>query len=85
MNDAAAEVGQSEVDNMTAKSNAEIFFDSMVYTSQCVSFCEQSVRDWTVEVSFEGRGLEWYVSELFGEVEGARFQMVRCRGSGPSF
>ena len=49
----------------------------MVYTSQCVSFCEQSVQDWAVGVSSEGGGLEWYVSELLDEMEDVRFRMVR--------
>ena len=70
VNEAAAEVGRSDVDS-DGKLQGRYFFDTAVYASQRISFWEQLVREWALEVE----GLEWYVSGLLDE-EDSHSQMI---------
>jgi hypothetical protein len=75
VNEAAAEVGRSEVDNMTAKSNAEVFLTPQCTPVKAYPFGNSLSGSGPWRWAFEGMGLEWYVSGLLDE-EGILFQMI---------
>lgn len=76
VNEAAAEVGRSEVDKMTAKSNAEVFLTPQCTPVNAYPFGNRLSESGPWRWAFEGIGLEWYTSVPVGEVEDIRFQIV---------
>lgn len=75
VNEAAAEVGRSEVDNMTAKSNAEVFLTPQCTPVSAYPFGKRLSESRPWRWAFEGMGLEWYVSGPLDE-EDILFQMI---------